>query len=168
MATYETRTLSPGIAPAEIALINSTDNYSGNTKLGLMQYQHGTTYNGGNAPTVTLVGGGGTLDSVDFTSFIPYQVSDGTWRLKFNITVSLSVISRSGVTLGVNGVTFKTIPTSALGQAVSADCGTLASLGRSGAQSNSSNLSTEFSTVVCGGARFSGDVALNSKPTWAY
>lgn len=138
------------------------------TRLGLKAYSHGTNYNGGNAPTVTLIGGGGSLSSVDYTSFIPYQIQDGTWRCKFNVVVSLSVVSRTSIELSVAGITFKNIPTSGVGQAISGDCGTNATLGLTRAKNNNGNLETSFSSVVCGAGRFSGDVALESKPTWAY
>ena len=165
MATYETRTLSPGIAPAEIALINSTNNYSGNTKLGLMIYSHGTTYNGGNAPTVTLTGGGGTLTSVDTSKFIPYQMADGSWRMKFNVQVTVSVQVRTSLNITIAGVTFPNYPNgeqlygSNVGGTPLTYCQTTPNTGQ---------VVMGYASVNTTNSSWSGDVALASKPSWAY
>lgn len=147
------------IAPANITLIDSTDNYSGNTKLGFMQYVHGTTYNGGVAPTISVT----NLSSVSFSAFIPYQMSDGTWRLRFNFGCVVSVAA-SVFTVTINGVTFK----SGAEQAIVATSSTAAAyILETHTNSNAATMYISFSTTVTS-PKISGDVILNSKPTWAY
>jgi hypothetical protein len=135
------------------------------TRLGLKVYVHGTSYNGGNAPTVTLTGGGGTLSSVPFSSFIPYQTSDGSWRMKFNITVLVSSTARTAANFAIAGVTyFNTAPGD--GQVVSGGVVSVAA-GISYA-GNSSDINTSHTSATAGEYWFSGDVKLASKTTWAY
>lgn len=71
------------------------------TALGMKAYFHGTTYNGGNAPTVSG-SGFSNLRSL----FIPYQMQDGTWRMRFNIRGGNSNLA--SVSIVVNGVSFQT------------------------------------------------------------
>ena len=153
------------IAPANITLVNTSDNYSGNTKLGLMQYQSGASYNGGITPTILLTGGGGTLTSVERCNLIPYQVADGSWRLKFNIATTVSSQSRSGVTMTCSGITTKNI--SNFWQATLTTDGNI--------NMYSVLLPNTSQIINCGHAaatttRYlsSGDIELDSKPTWAY
>ena len=49
------------------------------TMYGLKAYHHGTTYNGGNSPTITLSGGGGSLSSVEQCDIFPFQDQQGNW-----------------------------------------------------------------------------------------
>lgn len=158
------------IAPANISLSNTTDNYSGNTKLGLMLYQHGTTYNGGIAPTITLTGGGGTLSSIGYSSFIPYQLTDGSWRMRFNFHVLVSTTSRTSSTYTINGVTFATT-TGGVGIPVaggSFNGAVSPSANGAYAASAASTVSATHSSGSTNEYGFSGDVPLGSKPTWAY
>jgi hypothetical protein len=161
MATYETRTLSPGIAPAEIALINSTNNYSGNTKLGLMQYLGGSTYNGGVALTVTS----SVSPTSSFYKFIPYQLADGSWRMRFNIGLVFSASQTSG-SLTVTGVTFKSNGAIAYQSASVANSSAPAAV--QGIYDNTANTIRFFSSAGANNWGISGDVELDSKPTWAY
>jgi len=144
------------IAPANITLINNSDNYGGNTKLGLMQYVSGTNYNGGISPTLS-----GTGLATTRGVFVPYQMSDGTWRLKFNFRVTAT--STTGLTVTINGVTFKNV--SNYFQSVSNFPG--GNYGRGNVTPNTGqiNLSSDLSTTTWAA---SGDVELDSKPTWAY
>lgn len=137
------------------------------TKLGLMNYSHGTNYNGGVAPTITLASGGGTLTSVIRSQFLPYQTIDSTWRLKFSAVMQVSSTARTGIAFAVNGVTSKNTsnwlqPIVGYGDAASpvmlAYCA-----------ANSSNIMTaEFASATQAFYRFYGDIELNSKPSWAY
>jgi len=128
------------------------------TALGLKSYIHGTTYNSGIAPTVTGLAGFALVRS----SFIPYQLQSGVWRLKLSLRTTFSSNSAANFTLA--GVT-----------AIAELQNILATAGPGfGTPSNYSNMNTSsgsfdinFSTTV-GGAIFSGDVELASKPTWAY
>jgi hypothetical protein len=137
------------------------------TRLGLKQYLHGTTYNGGNAPTVTLAAGGGTLSSVTRALFLPYQTQDGTWRVRFNITLVLSAATRTGATIAINGMTFKNI--SNFKQAVNASLqhGS-ATFYSCYADANTSNIVHSHTSDSTANYQYSGDVELESKPSWSY
>jgi hypothetical protein len=137
------------------------------TRLGYKTYAHGTTYNGGNAPTVTYNSGGGSLSSVTASEFIPYQTQDGTWRLRFNLAVVASSTSRTGYSVALAGVTFKNI--SGNYQAISAGGGGSTNyLSYGYVEPNNNLIGLEHASGTLTGYRFSGDVELNSKPTWAY
>jgi hypothetical protein len=151
------------IAPGNIALMNTQDNYSGNTKMGLMSYAHGGSYKDGLAPTITLTAGGGTLSSVNASDFIPYQMADGSWRIKFNIRVSLSSTARTVIGLSINGVSFP-----AVDQGVSANNAGAAAATYAVATASTSTLTFGFASSVTDAAIVSGDVKLAIKPTWAY
>jgi len=154
---------SSGLLPAS----NTSLDDASATRLGLKQYLHGTTYNGGNAPTVTLASGGGTLTSVTRALFVPYQMQDGTWRLKFNAMLAPSSTSRTSVQFAVFGVAAKNVSyqaiiatTTAASQLttgyVTPGTGTIMIADHNGAAVTSTFYS------------FSGDIELDSKPTWAY
>lgn len=136
------------------------------TRLGFKSYAHGTSYNGGNAPTITLSAGGGTLSSVQVGEFIPYQMQDGSWRLKFNIATSLSSTTRTNVTLAVNGITFLANAGNTPQHAVS--CWNTVSGVDAAAVQNTNTIEANFSSTSINRCSFSGDVKLASKPTWAY
>lgn len=149
---------SAGLLPATNANLDDATA----TRLGLKQYLHGTTYKDTIAPTVTLFSGGGTLTSVDLGKFIPYQLQDGTWRLKFTISVTLSSAVRT-----IEGVSVNGIIAPAYTQAISAcPVNTIPAKGTFYLSTN--NFFCEHSSVTNTGAQFSGDVELNAKPTWAY
>jgi hypothetical protein len=152
-------TLPLSINPSIITVVDTATEYAGNTRLGLMQYVHGTTYNGGVAPTISVT----NLSSVSFSAFIPYQMSDGTWRLRFNFGCAVSVAA-STFTVTINGVTFK----SGAEQAIVATSSTAAAyMLETHTNSNAATMFVSFSTTVTS-PKISGDVILNSKPTWAY
>ena len=165
---YRIRKVSGGaavgfpIAPANIVLVNTPDNYSGNTALGLMQYRHGTTYNGGNAPTVSYIAGGGTA-TINRCVFVPYQMSDGIWRIKFNIDVSLSATTRTAVTVQINGITAATATQAVVGFLTGSVVPPRAVLG-----SASNQITCDFASNIVDSIRLSGDLELALKPTWAY
>ena len=148
--------VSSGVAGIFPALNTELDNVTA-TRLGLKQYLHGTTYNGGNAPTVS----GATVSSVSYGTFVPYQLHDATWRMKFNI--ELTSTASANIQPSINGVT-----TVAYKQAISthSDLGVSATLCYALASSSQIRMthSTATSSITC----FSGDIALASKPTWAY
>lgn len=134
------------------------------TRMGYKFYAHGTSYNGSIAPTITLTAGGGTLSSVQLGQFTPKQNQDGSWRVVFNIKVTVSSATRTTVTLAVNGLVFKNTGNQACcGFDDSLDAvSSCRAVGNTGniTMSHASGTSTEYS--------MSGDVACESKPTWAY
>lgn len=133
------------------------------TQLGYKEYLHGTSYNGGNAPTITLTAGGGTLSSVNRGSFIPYQTQASVWRMRFNISVTLSSTARTSVNLTVNGVTSYNGAIQAVSGGPAA-----AVAANSYWQSNSAVIETANASTSSTTWQYSGDIALDSKPTWAY
>jgi hypothetical protein len=138
------------------------------TRMGLKSYLHGTAYNGGVSPTITLTGGGGSLTSVIRSSFIPYQLQDGRWRLKANFNVQLSGLTRVSVDFSINGITIKN--TSLMFQPIIGyqfDVPS-ATVGYCYASPNSSALVLNHSSAATTVYGVSGDIELESKPTWAY
>ena len=138
------------------------------TTLGHKQYYHGTTYNGGNAPTITLSSGGGSLSSVQLGAFIPYKLQDGTWRMRFNIVVTLSSAARTEAILAVAGVTFKNTGGTPGGQGVYAGEDGATTMYRAFAAKNAGTINMYHASNTTAYYMTSGDVALESKPTWAY
>jgi len=136
------------------------------TSLGLKQYLHGTTYNGGNAPTVTLSSGGGALSSVPRSVFVPYQCQDGSWRLKFNITVILSSATRTSVVLNVNGMVAKNV--TGYNQAIYSFNGQDIVHTSGYTSGNTGNLTMNHASGTTVQYFVSGDIELESKPTWGY
>ena len=160
----------PGIVSSAAAglfpsLTSSLDNPTA-TQLGLKQYLHGTTYNGGNAPTVTCAQSGWLTQRA---VFVPYQTQDGTWRLRFNMVGAFTSASVTNVFLSINGITFLNVG-NYYQPCAGFLAGTTTNLGMSAnCQPNTSNIvisATGAGTYA--GAYASGDVELASKPSWAY
>jgi hypothetical protein len=133
------------------------------TALGLKAYSHGTTYNGGNAPTITLFGGGGTLNSIANSKFIPKQLQGGSWVLSGSFTANLSSASRNAPTFAIAGITFthdEPFTFSASQDANFQNAVTTSGTGR---------LFIVHSTVTTNAYRVNfSNLTLSSKPTWAY
>lgn len=134
------------------------------TRLGYKQYVHNTAYSGGNTPTVTLAGGGGTLTSTDLGVFIPYQVQDGSWRMRFNVVITVSSTTRTDATINVAGVTNH----ATVRQAIGGHLDSVTSPHRVSATENAGNYSIAHASASSTIYRYFGDVVLASKPTWAY
>lgn len=156
------------IAPANITLLDNTENYSGNTKLGLMQYLVGTAYNGGVTPSISLIAGGGTLTSTIRGTLIPYQMADGAWRLKFDIVVLLSTTTRTQAIIAISGVTTKNVANFAQPIVANQNDSANISIYRTNTGINNGNLVCEHASATTGLYQYGGDIELNSKPTWAY
>ncbi len=148
-----------GLLPSSHA---NLDNASA-TRLGLKSYSHGTSYAGGNAPTITLSAGGGTLNAVNFSEFRPYQLQDGNWGMHFKINVTLSSTSRTAARLAVNGAS----AASTANQGIIAMPSTGATAGFCVAET-SGTLLAQHATSTTTEYTFMGDIRLASKPTWAY
>lgn len=134
------------------------------TRFGLKQYVHGFSggYKDGLAPTVSYIAGGGTA-TINRCVFVPYQMSDGIWRIKFNIDVSLSAATRTAVTVQINGITAATATQAVVGFLTGSVVPPRSVLG-----SASNQISCDFASNIVDSIRLSGDVELASKPTWAY
>lgn len=137
------------------------------TTLGYKQYLDGTTYNGGNAPTLS-----GSSWTTTRSVCVPYKMQDGTWRLRINARGVLSGLANNNVfTLTINGATFKNVTDWQQAIAVKVDSGTLTNNVSAYVTPNSSSI-----VIIYNGASvnlnddytLSGDVELNAKPSWAY
>lgn len=127
------------------------------TRLGLKEYVHGTTYNGGNAPTIT--GQAGFAADSDCV-FIPYQMQSGDWRLKFNIRFGQTSSTTADITIaGVTFLKLMAVQVSANNSSATTYVGRTTS-GTGTIVLRSGVADTQFSV--------SGDVELSSKPNWAY
>lgn len=126
------------------------------TKLGLKEYLGNTAYNGGNQTTIS----GNNYLSANSSILIPYQTQGNAWRLKFHISYN-PIGAASDEYIAINSVTCR------------------ASTNQTFVATNiNGNLAIYYSTflaatsqfrTIYSGANTSGrDVALESKPTWAY
>ena len=139
------------------------------TSLGHKTYTHTGSYNGGNIPTL-----GTDVGSISnaVTRLVPYQMQNGTWRLRYTISAVLTASAGQG-NLTINSV----VGVASLNQAGGAHMGGAATDGHGthffqpggnftwflpGAASN------PVHTLTTGNPIISGDVELSSKPNWAY
>jgi hypothetical protein len=136
------------------------------TRLGLKQYLHGATYNGGSAPTITYYSGGGSLSSVERGRFVPKQLQDGTWVLDFNIAVTFSSATRTGAEISINGAVAKN--TANFFQAVYSFVGSSLTVGGSYVTPNTGRIAIGHASGTSTTYFWSGSIELESKPTWAY
>ena len=134
------------------------------TALGYKSYSHGTTYNGGNAPTITYASGGGSLSSVEQCEIFPYQNQTGDWFVNFSIKVTFSTQTRTEADINIAGITFvgeQVISAShtSSATAVHGNCRTEAS----------GTIRSRHASATTNVYSYSGTaLLLSSKPTWAY
>ena len=131
--------------------------------LRIYAYAHGTAYNGGNAPTITLTSGGGTLSSISQSAFIPYQIQSGSWRLKGQFTAVVSSIARTAPIFALAGATVSV----SYDQPVFATANPGVGMTRTRIQ-NPFSLSFEHNSTSTTQYYVLFDVELTAKPTWAY
>ncbi len=97
---------------------------------------------------------------------VPYQTSDGAWRLIFNFGVSFASGTRTTETITISGVTFKN--TATLEQAINMfSNATTAAIHKASAIVNTGQMTIYHASVTTARYYVSGDVLLESKPTWA-
>lgn len=149
-----------GLIPAS----NTSLDDGSSTRLGFKQYLHGTTYSGGNAPTVTC---GQAGFAIVRAVFVPYQMQDGAWRLRYNIVATFNSATVTALTLTVNGATFKNV-SNYFQTTVAFYFGTGQNQQQSYANPNAATLTIQAASGTTTGVSTSGDVELDSKPTWAY
>lgn len=134
------------------------------TRLGLKEYAHGTTYNGGIAPTITLTAGGGSLSSIPYSGFTPKQMQDGSWQCHVMFIALVSSTSRTSATFTINGLVFKNAnDQSAPGYS---DDGRLINSVK--AQSNASTVVFKHDSGTSTYYSLTATLKCESKPTWAY
>lgn len=125
----------------------------------LTQYIGGQTYNG---VTLNVTTTNGTLIR---GVFIPYQTIDGAWRLKFNIVFTYSP-SVGSSTITITGITTKNI--SNYHQSISWQYPGGASTGQAYFDPGASTAQIKVSGTGYSELGISGDIELDSKPTWVY
>lgn len=137
------------------------------------EYVVGTAYTNG-TPNITS---GLTSFSVVRAVLVPYQTSDGAWRLRMNGTFSMTATNESAAgnvftlvtSMTISGVTFKNVGNHFQpGSALPFNGSILPSMCYVSPNSSTVNLvlMTSASSTQAGfGASF--DVELDSKPTWA-
>ncbi len=128
------------------------------SKLGLVQYSAGNTYNG-----VALDVTSADTFTVTRAVFVPYYcAASATWRMKFNGRGANNV-ARDTLTITIAGVTFDSVAD----QAISA-FGNSSTSGNMGfADNNTDDLKVYNGSASTTIWVFSGDVELESRPTWA-
>ncbi len=92
---------------------------------------------------------------------VPYQTYDGAWRAKFNVSVTHG--SETNHSLTITGLTFKNVSNFFQSVLLGGDSG---DTGRAYTRPNEEVITIEFNTASTS-TRISGDVELDSKPTWA-
>lgn len=102
---------------------------------------------------------------------IPYRVMDSSgnwniWRMKFNIRGTCDSATRTSGTVSVTGVTFKN--TSSFDQAIYGYCGAGQDINQGYVSANTSSITIQHASGATTYYVFSGDVELDSKPSWAY
>jgi hypothetical protein len=108
---------------------------------------------------LTVTGTGWT--TVAATGFA-YADSAGKWRLVFNFTGAISPAATT-ITVAIAGVTFLNVSGFSQSCAMAGEAGKAA---RAFCQGNTGNITLDFETGLTYGIA-SGDVALNTEPTWA-
>lgn len=136
------------------------------TQLGMKQYYAGTNYAAGISPTVT---NNKTSPATTRAVFVPYQMQDGAWRLKFNISTTFTSATVTQVIITINGVLFKNVSNAYQPVAGMLVAGGIGNITQCYADPNTANIvvtytSSTTATMVCA----SGDCELNAKPSWAY
>lgn len=145
-----------------VVLVAGTDTFPGLVANPTI-YRPGIVYNAV-LLAVTSVSGLGSFTAGSDSSFIPYQTYDGSWNLRFRVQLNSTSLTGSG-TFNIAGVAFKG-GGGGLNQAV-----TVAGIsGPSPASGNTVATTGNISIYATGSQTnwsISGDVELNSKPTWA-
>jgi hypothetical protein len=124
------------------------------TRLGLKQYIGGVnvTVTSSNAVTASRY------------VFIPYQMQDGSWRCKFQISVQFTTNQTSN-TFTVTGLTFKNVVNAFYQSGSTANASAPAAI--QCICDNNANTIRIFSASAANHWGASGDAELESKPTWA-
>lgn len=163
-----THTINGAVSVSGAATVTGNLTVNGSFR-ALKQYLVGTAYTNGTPSLSSGQAGFATIRAV----LVPYQTSDGAWRMKINAhttwtSAGLTNTAVTSFTITVSGVTFKSGPNQSL------EVGPLNSsiVGQGGyTDSNASTIALLASSITasagCTGLSWGGDVELNSKPTWA-
>ena len=97
---------------------------------------------------------------------LAYKDFDGNWRLKFNICGTVSSSTRTTYSVQISGITTKNV--SSYFQAITGDAlSSSATHSSSSMSANGNTCSVTHASATTTTYAFSGDVELDSKPTWA-
>lgn len=132
-----------------VAIVPATATTAGGVK-ALKQYVGGTDF----TITSTAVATVAFIRSV----IVPYQTFDGAWRAKINIALTHGADAAHVITIA--GITFKNV--SGYDQAMS----TKEKDGRAKANPNAETITVNY-VATATSTSISGDIELDSKPTWA-
>lgn len=103
------------------------------------------------------------FSSVSRAVAVVYKMGGGQYRMKFNIFGAANAASRPSYTVAISGVIFKALlPFQSVSSIDNNPVPQVA-----GAYGNSSNIIVYHTAAVTSSYSFSGDVELESKPTWA-
>lgn len=155
-----------GLYPAVLSNLDDQTATRQGQKIYLADASGGTNdvaYNGGLKATIAFVGGAGTagsLTNVIRAQLIPYQMQNGSWRVKFNIAVNFSTTARTIARLSVNGLATGSTSDQAIACSVPGVSVTQ--------QKTDTNLVAVYASTSTTDHYYSGDVIVDSKPTWAY
>lgn len=128
------------------------------TRMGFKIYTPGVTY----AAAFNALTGTNSFNPGD-AFFFPYMTQDGNWRMRFNITGTITTGLTTVVT--VPGVTFVNLAGTNTGQAISAAFNNGTAVGWANDNAGTLSATTSSASAAIG---LSGDVQLASKPTWAF
>jgi hypothetical protein len=150
---------SAGLMPANLSNLDDATA----TRMGMKAYYHGTTYAGGNAPTVT----GNNSWATTRAMFIPKQMQDGRWVLEFQIRGSVSGGALVTSNASINGIVTKN--TTDFNQSLNANSGNGSfNAVAAGMAPNNNQIIFRHSSITPTEYYVSGLIELESKPTWAY
>jgi hypothetical protein len=160
--------LSPRLDKIESPSTPQTDAIA--TRLGQKQYLWNVAYNGSITPSISGTNSWSTVRGI----LVPYQMQDGTWRLKFNIVGNVSGVTAAGSAItGVSIITITGITFASQDQSCCAHGGNsiYAGVARANGGGGTISITVVNPSASSGGiTQFScsGDVELASKPTFAY
>jgi hypothetical protein len=149
--TVDAGTILSGTVAAARLPLPTTYSDAEATRMGLKIYRAGVAYNGGNVITGN--------QAMSYSSFIPYQMQDGTWRMKLN------VVTATGSSLFLGLVIASITPISSPQALSVGNYGT----GFGGTADNIGGLRLNgYATTATTNWILFADIELASKPAWAY
>ncbi len=138
------------------------------TRLGLKAYSHGTTYSGGNAPTITLQAGGGTLSAITYSRFYPKQLQDGSWVLSGNFRAQVSSAGRTTAIFDVAGNTGFSFESAIYGMEADTAANQQGSYTSTASATTFRLVTLHQSATTTGYVITFTDLPILAKPNWAY
>ena len=135
------------------------------TALGYKVYKAGVSYNGGNSFTFSATGTSGVGYDADF---IPYQTQDGDWRLRGNFYYSYTSGGLNYIAILCTNILAKNIANMYYAVAVDIYSGATAQACKGRIQGGWNGFELWSYNTAANKWYVSFDIALDSKPNWAY